>query len=286
MAGEAVARRRKLSTKSFVLWCLGLVALSAYLFVTAPPPLDAPAPAKGTIPIERALATLNDVNARVRALYTSEIVRAGQQAGIPFDEEWKRREVVAGPLPALFLRETAAHLEASKAPLGLFLGSAEPINAANQFSDEQLTHFRRLEDGGPTVSFYSADTKRHISMFPDVAADPLCVECHNEHPQSQRRDWRLDDIMGATTWSYPAERVSLEELAMMTDVLLDGIEASYGGFLAEMRQMKPMPAIGRRWPRSGYFVPTKETFMKEVRARVAPVVLDAVVARAQADASR
>ena len=54
---------------------------------------------------------------------------------------WKDEDVQAGPLPALFLRETAARLEASPVPLGLFLGSDYPISPSNRFQGAQAEAF-------------------------------------------------------------------------------------------------------------------------------------------------
>ena len=47
------------------------------------------------------VAKENDVT---RTLYTKAIVGKGKKQGMKFDEDWRKDDVEAGPLPALFLR--------------------------------------------------------------------------------------------------------------------------------------------------------------------------------------
>jgi adenylate cyclase len=264
------------SIKMFILWCLGLGSLGTYLFVTAPPPLEAEKVQKKKIPIEKALAILNMQNEIVRELYAKEIVGAGKAQGLEFNERWSRSDVDAGPLPALFLRETAFFLEAHPSPLSLFLGSDQPINQANKFTGTQTELFDHIKETRAPESFYSRDTDLYVAMFPDIASSDACTGCHNEHPDSPKKDWRLGDIMGATTWSYPASHVSLEELLEMSEALLNGIEHSYGMVLDELSRLPKKPRIGPYWPRDGYQLPSQDVFMKEVRARTSPRLVQAL----------
>jgi len=55
-----------------------------------------------------------------RAIWTKEIVGEGKKAGLKFDEHWRDADLEAGPLPALFLRETAKSMERSPLRLSLF----------------------------------------------------------------------------------------------------------------------------------------------------------------------
>ena len=87
------------------LVALGMVILGIYLFASAPPPLqnEAEVSASAHIPIDRVLETIAAENDAVRMLYTREIVGKGKTAGLAFDEFWRKEEIQAGPLPALFL---------------------------------------------------------------------------------------------------------------------------------------------------------------------------------------
>ena len=96
------------------------------------------------------------------------------------------------------------------------------------------------------------------------------MSCHNEHPESPKTDWKLNDIMGATTWSYPKERVSLEELVQIVSALRASFGAAYDAYLAKVATFATPPEIGDRWPAEGYFIPSKRAFLAEFERRASP----------------
>ncbi|MBW3630019.1 MAG: DUF3365 domain-containing protein [Gemmatimonadetes bacterium] len=247
-----------------LLVALSLVALCIYLFVSAPPALTETAeqPA-GSIPIERVLETVAAENDIVRKLYTQEIVGKGKLAGLQFDEQWQKPEVQAGPLPALFLREAARSLQKKSVPLGLFLGSDFPISSANRFDRTQNEIFQRLRGDRKPQHFYAADTKLHTAMFPDVAGVEGCVTCHNEHPESPKTDWKLDDVMGATTWTYPKATVTPTEYLQIVAAVRESFADAYAAYLQEVKTFAAAPEVGGRWPAEGFYLPSGEVFMAE-----------------------
>jgi len=261
----------------FVLTCLGI-----YLFVSAPPPLPEKSTAQASIPVERLFELVQTENAAVRALWTQEIVGQGIKAGLKFSEHWRDAESEAGPLPALFLRETAKSLEKSPVRLSLFLGSDYPISPDNRFEGMQKDKFEQLRQTRQPQFFYIPDIERHTAMFADVAVAEPCVECHNKHQQSPKHDWRLHDIMGATTWMYPTQKVSTEEVLKTLVVLHDGFRDAYTAYLEKVKTFKKLPVIGNKWPREGYFLPDVETFMQAVLERTAQHTLPALGALATA----
>jgi len=188
------------ANRSPIVYVLILIALIAYLFVSAPPPLPEAKAAGATVPVERVFAIVEAENDVVRALWTQEIVAAGKKVGLKFDEDWREAGVEAGPLPALFLRETAKSLEKHPVQLSLFLGSDFPIRDANRFAGLQMAKFLRIKATREPEFFFEPSTGMHTAMFSDTAVVEACIKCHNEHPQSPKNDWRLNDVMGATTW--------------------------------------------------------------------------------------
>ena len=198
---------------------------------------------------------------------TKEIVGEGKKHNIRFNEDWKQEDVHAGLLPAQFLRETARYLERSNIPLGLFLGSDYAINQANQFEGEQKTVFEKIKYSRNPAYFYYPDAQRYTYMFPDIAVVKACIECHNNHKESPKHDWQLNDVMGATTWMYPQEEISVDDFLQMLAVLRQGFRAAYQQFLLETQSMPVPPKIGNLWPRSGMFVPSADIFMQEINLR-------------------
>ena len=269
-------RYRPPTWRSLVVILAGAGALSVYLFVTAPPPLAAAAPPSGrTIPIDAVFAMLEKENDAARALWTQEIVAQGKTAGLAFDEHWRDEGVNAGPLPALFLRETAHNLERTSLRLNLFLGSPFPINAANRFTGEQTQRFAALGEHG--AQFRDGATGLHTAMFADVAISEACVSCHNEHADSPKHDWRINDVMGATTWMYPDATVTVDRAMELVRGLRSSIRQTYASYLAKAAKFPSPPAIGTQWPRDGYALPSEEEFMRELTRRTSSATLHALL---------
>lgn len=175
-------------------------------------------------------------NSAVRSLWTRDIVGDGSKVGLKFDERWRDDNIEAGPLPALFLRETAKSLEKSPLRLSLFLGSDYPISPDNRFEGLQQEKFQNLRQTQQPQFFFMPDIGLYSGMFADVAVVEPCVDCHNKHEESPKDDWKLNDVMGGTTWMYPGRFVSIEELINAVTVLHQGIRDAYRNYLEKKGQ--------------------------------------------------
>ena len=256
------------------VWLAALAVAGVYLFATRPAPLADGQVTGRTIPIEKVFRVLAAENDAARALWTAEIVGAGTKAGLKFHEKWRDADMAAGPLPALFLREAATAVQKTRVPLGLFLGSDFPLAQSNLFSGAQAEHFKQVRVAGNPEFFFAADIGRHTAMFADLAVAPGCVTCHNEHPNTPKNDWKLKDIMGATTWSYPKDKVTMEEMMQIVGALRSGIVAAYEAYLAKVATFEKPPEIGERWPRDGYYLPSKDVFVREFERRASSGTVD------------
>ncbi len=283
---ETVSKTRRKSTqgryrpptwRSLVVIVSCAAALSVYLFVNAPPPLAAEATQTNMVPIRTVFALLERESDAARALWTQEIVERGTKAGLAFDERWRDDRVFAGPLPALFLRETARNLERTSLRLSLFLGSQFPINTANQFTGEQAKHFQALAETGTPQYFTDGSTGLHTAMFVDTAVTEACVSCHNEHADSPKTDWALNDIMGATTWMYPEPSVTVDRALELVGALRASIRRAYGAYLEKVETFPSRPKIGTKWPREGFALPSEDVFMRELARRSSATAVLALV---------
>ena len=261
------------NNRLFIVLVLFLTALCIYLFVSAPAPLPEEHAAKGDFSVNDVFLIVSEENDVVRKLYTSEIVGAGKKAGLAFAENWREETVAAGPLPALFLRETSASLSKSPVPLELFLGSDFPISAANSFSGRQTEKFLQIKQDGKPQFFFEEDTKLHTAMFPDYAVAPACVQCHNGHADSPKKDWELGDPMGATTWSYPRGKLSMEEMVKIITTVRNSFRQAYSDYLSKAKGFPRTPEIGTHWPRDGYYLPDEKTFFTEFSKRASPATI-------------
>ena len=84
--------------------------------------------------------------------------------------------------------------------------------------------------------------------------------------------------MGATTWSYPKDKVSMEEAVKILTAVRGGFRFAYEGYLKKARTFREPPKIGKRWPREGYFLPDAKTFFTEFEARASSDTLRQLIA--------
>ncbi len=213
------------------------------------------------------LAMVSEENDITRTLYTKAIVGAGKKQGLKFDEDWQDDAIEAGPLPALFLRGISSDIRKSDVPLGLYLGSDFPINASNKFTGKQAELFKKIKANEKPQFFYDEDQKMHTAMFADLAVAAPCVNCHNDHKNTTKTDWKLNDVMGATTWQYPSDKLSYKEAIAVLNAYRNGTKAIYNAYLEEIRAFKnsPKPEIGSKWPSGGFQLPTAEVFIDSIR---------------------
>ena len=265
--------------KPFVTFVLVSSMVSVYLFASAPPPLEEQGGSdEARVPTWEFLKILAAENAAVRKLYTSEIVLPGKEVGLKFDERWRDADVEAGPLPALFLREASRNLERRPEPVGLFLGSDAPIRRANLFVGKQASEFLRLRDGETERHFVTEDLGVSTAMFPDLAVSQACVTCHNEHPNSPKQDWKLGDVMGATTWTYPRPLVGPAEILAGLRALRESLQEAYAAYVEKALTFDNPPTVGDQWPINGYYLPTPQAFMARAEQLTSRATLEALLA--------
>jgi hypothetical protein len=262
-----------MTSKSFWITLFALVCLGIYLFVSAPPPLDDQKTEQATIPVAQLFILLQAENSTARSIWTKEIIGEGKKVGLKFDEHWRDADLEAGPLPALFLRETAKSMEKSPMRLSLFLGSDYPISPNNHFEGLQQEKFQALRQSQQPQFFYVPDTRLHTAMFADIAVVAPCIECHNKHEKSPKHDWQLNDVMGAATWMYPASVVTLEDMLKAITVLHQGIQDAYVAYLEKVKTFAHPPVIGEHWPRDGYYLPSPDAFMQAFLQSTSPHTL-------------
>ncbi len=105
-------------------------------------------------------------------------------------------------------------------------------------------------------------------MFPDLATTQACITCHNEHPQTPKKDWVLNEPMGATTWSYAGREVSSDALLRLVRQLRGAAVESYAAYLKKVDRFEAAkrPVVGDKWPREGLFLPDEATFRQAVES--------------------
>lgn len=144
-----------------------------------------------------------------RFVYSKYIVKRMQaNQTIESSENWEDEKKL--PLPAQFLLNTSLLARKNKIGLNFRLISLWPINfnnsAANEFERNGLVSVT-VDPLRPFMGKLKRGRKSYFqAIYPDFAVSDSCVECHNAHPKSPKRDFQLDDMMGGMVVSFPLNK--------------------------------------------------------------------------------
>jgi hypothetical protein len=161
-----------------------------------------------TLSPETAADYVHAVIAADRATYAEEVVHRLQDVEKVIKSSEQFREEKGLPLPSQMLR-MGAQRAAQKGGFRFALVSAWAINKANMpRTDFEKRGFAALSSApdAPYRSYEEAGGKRYfMALYADKAVSQACVSCHNAHPQSPRRDFKLNDVMGGVIVALPLD---------------------------------------------------------------------------------
>ncbi|MBY0248673.1 MAG: DUF3365 domain-containing protein [Nitrospiraceae bacterium] len=152
------------------------------------------------LPIETVADYIHAVIAADREVYTKHAVERMQIKGVvAVSEKWDERNTL--PLPAQFLLESGRYVGKKGLGVQYRLISFWPINkrnmAANALESIGLGAVVTNPDRPYTGVTKVGDTRYFEAVYADLAVTPACAGCHNAHPDSPKRDFKLNDVMGA-----------------------------------------------------------------------------------------
>lgn len=162
--------------------------------------------AADSLPVETVADYLYAVIEADREVYTKHVVERMQSKGVVVaSENWEEKNTL--PLPAQFLMESGRVMGRKGTGVQYRLISLWPINKRNvarsEFEKEGLgtilTHQNK-----PYTGFVKEGGARYFqAVYPDLAVTQACIGCHNSHPDSPKRDFKINDVMGAIVISIP-----------------------------------------------------------------------------------
>jgi hypothetical protein len=153
-----------------------------------------------TLPMDTVADYLHAIIEADRDVYTRHVVERMQTKGIVVaSENWADQSTL--PLPAQFLIESGRNVGRQGLGVEYRLISLWPINKRNVATTPLqsiglgtiLTQSNRPYTGVTRV----ADKRYYEAVYPDRAVTQACIGCHNAHPDSPKRDFKLNDVMGA-----------------------------------------------------------------------------------------
>ncbi len=157
---------------------------------------------------ERVAGFVHAVLQAHRTIYTTHIVNRLQEKGVvAAAEHWEQENAL--PLPAQFLQHSGRLVAESGQGIRYRLIGLSPIyqrNApATDFERKALESLNRAPDA-PVTGIVSSGRKQYFqAIYPDRAVSTACIGCHNSHPLSPKRDFKLNDVMGGIAITIPIE---------------------------------------------------------------------------------
>jgi len=144
-----------------------------------------------------------------RTVYTTHVVKRMQEKGIvPATEHWEQDNAL--PLPAQFLQRAGRLVAEKGSGIRYRLISLWPIyrrNApATEFEREGLKSFTSNPDTPHRGIVRSGKKEYFQAIYPDRAVTKACIDCHNAHPLSPKRDFTLNSVMGAIVITIPLDQ--------------------------------------------------------------------------------
>jgi len=144
-----------------------------------------------------------------RTVYTVHVVERQQKQGkLAAAEDWRASGAL--PLPAQFLSESAnlAALTGSKVQYRLI--ALHPINKQNApqtaFERQGLEEVEKTPEHSYAGTIQVGEERYFQAIYADRAVSEACIACHNTHPQSPKKDFKLHDVMGALVITIPLKQ--------------------------------------------------------------------------------
>jgi hypothetical protein len=143
-----------------------------------------------------------------RHFYTIHIAnRLRQERIVDVSENWRANHAL--PLPVQLVRETSEIAELTGPNVRYRLISQWPINKANvadtEFERRGLKEIQARPNRPYSSSSPVAGSPEQVfeAVYADIAVTAACVDCHNAHPSSPKKDFKVGDVMGGLVISFP-----------------------------------------------------------------------------------
>ena len=195
--GNALVSRPVLTLTIYALVGIALIAGAMYRVITDASYSTA---REAAVSYSAAVSSLRDY-------YSSEVVPRAQSAGVTVTHDY-RAIANAIPLPATLTIELGekASQHRSGGEFRLFSDFPFPWRANGGPRDETERAMLAELSGGNVDSFSAVETvdgRRFLRYATPVRMKESCLGCHNDHPETPRGDWRVNDVRGVQSVRLP-----------------------------------------------------------------------------------
>ncbi len=199
---------------------IGALALLLSTGACAPKPSDAAEKKPGIDP-QKAADMLHAVMEADRTVYTKMVVnRLIKEQKVQIVDPYTKETVAFGaseqwksehgklPLPAQMFRMGSEHAASKDPGFTYVLLSKWPINQQNQpKTDMEVKGLEYVDQQKGKEPFYGVEelggAKYFTAVYADVGVADACVDCHNNHADSPRNDFKIGDVMGGVVIRIP-----------------------------------------------------------------------------------
>jgi methyl-accepting chemotaxis protein len=200
----------------------------------------------------KAATAIVDQVATLRQFYSNEVITRAKKAGLKVGWNFAAEEGML-PVPATMVKVLGERISTTAPGTTIRLYSRLPFPhraASEKYDAFELEALAALEKQ-PTRPVSRLEVVGGRRSMRYVVADVMaqsCVDCHNSHPQSPRRDWKVGDVRGAIEVVVPVDEVDSAMFAGALEV--SGLVA--GGlllvcllvlFVARRSLIRPVQAV-------------------------------------------
>lgn len=191
-----------------------MIAGAAALAMTATSAVSVAGDGDATVSVKTMADALHLVMDSDRTIYTKKIVNrlVKKEKVIKASEHFEDDKALV--LPAQMFRFGAELVakRSEKLPDVNFtysLQSLWPINKQNAPQTEAEKTGLKFVAENKGKNYYTTETlggqKYFTAVYADTGVAPVCVACHNAHPDTPKKDFKLGDVMGGVVIRIPVE---------------------------------------------------------------------------------
>ena len=142
-----------------------------------------------------------------RTVYTQKVVKrlVKDEKVIKASEHWQDDKAL--PLPAQMFRFGSERVAENTDAFSYSLISLWPINKQNEPKTDAEKEGLEFMNENPGKNFYKTETLGGSSYFtaiyPDVGVSSACIDCHNDHKDTPKSDFKIGDTMGGVVIRIP-----------------------------------------------------------------------------------
>ncbi len=161
---------------------------------------------------------------KLRAYYTKNIISKAVKSGSLKPSYSHATEEGSIPLPATMIHDMSKIISRDEFTMGLYSEYPFPNRTSRRLDDFQKQAWAELTRN-PNKSFVSEEVKNGKTILRVAIADTMvaqvCVDCHNSHPETPKKGWKLGDVRGVLEISQSIDNqlTSADDLGFNVAVL-------------------------------------------------------------------